>query len=65
LYVVAAESRGPTTDSQSPEERFRVACALTSFALARLHEQAARRGCTLGELLRLYEQAARRFRARG
>jgi hypothetical protein len=61
---VATEQRGLADDARSPEERFRLACTLMSFALARLREQAERRGCTRDELLRLYEQAANRLRAR-
>jgi hypothetical protein len=35
-----------------------------SFAVARLHEQAERRGCTVNELLRTYDQAIERLRTR-
>jgi len=37
---------------------------LMSFAAARLHEQAERRGCTVGELLNTYDRAIDRLRAR-
>jgi hypothetical protein len=48
----------------SPEARLRLVFELMSFAAARLQEQAARRGCTVGELRHLYERAAGRLRAR-
>ena len=49
----------------SPTERFHVACELNAFALTRLGEQAARRGCSIGALLLMYERAGDRLRARG
>ena len=64
LRVVAVEQRALANDARTPEERFRLACTLTSFALARLREQAERRGCPVDDLLRLYEQATDRLRAR-
>jgi hypothetical protein len=57
----AAEPAVPT----SAAERLAHACQLMSFALARLHEQARARGCTVADLLRLYERAEARLRARG
>jgi hypothetical protein len=48
----------------SPEARLQLVFELMSFAVARLQEQAQRRGCTLGELRHLYERAGDRLRAR-
>jgi hypothetical protein len=48
----------------SPEARLRLVFELMSFAVARLQEQAERRGCTVGELRHLYERAGDRLRAR-
>jgi hypothetical protein len=64
LHVAAAEHTRASASEMSPEHRLRLVCELMSFALARLHEQAERRGCTVGDLLRTYEQAASRLRAR-
>jgi hypothetical protein len=64
LHVVAAEQTSARASDMSPEDRFNLACELMSFAFGRLHEQAERRGCTVGDLLRTYEQAASRLRAR-
>jgi len=36
-----------------------------AFAMKRLEEQAARRGCSIRELLIVYERAGDRLRARG
>jgi hypothetical protein len=51
--------------AMSPEARLRLVFELMSFAVARLQEQAERRGCTVGELRHLYERAGDRLRARG
>jgi hypothetical protein len=65
LGLVAREHAAEPPAPASPAARLARAFELMSFALARLGEQAARRGCTTAELLRLYEQAEARFRARG
>ena len=65
LRAVAAEQRAMLDVSMSPTERLRVACELSALALARLEEQTARRGCSLGALLLMYERADDRLRARG
>jgi hypothetical protein len=62
LHIVAAEAR--PCCATSPEDRLRLVFELMSFALARLREQAERRGCTVGELLRIYDRAVDRLRAR-
>jgi hypothetical protein len=62
LHLVAAEARPYV--AMSPEARLRLVFELMSFAVARLHEQAERRGCTVGELRHLYERAGERLRAR-
>lgn len=62
LHVVAAEAR--PSCATSPEDRLRLVFELMSFALARLHEQAERRGCTVEELLRISDRAVDRLRAR-
>jgi hypothetical protein len=49
---------------ESPERKFLVTLELMSFGLARLREQAERRGCSVAELHRLYEQASARLRVR-
>jgi len=60
---VAEEARHvPAT---SPAERLRLGCELIAFALERLEEQAARRGCAVRDLLVLYARADERLRARG
>jgi hypothetical protein len=48
----------------TPEEGLRAVFVLMSFAVARLHEQAERLGCTVGELLNTYDRAIDRLRAR-
>lgn len=63
LHLVAAEAR--QSAATSPQDRLRLVFELMSFALARLHEQAERRGCTVAELLHTYDQAVDRLRARG
>lgn len=65
LSVVAEEQRRAPFPSMSPTERFRIACDLMAFALTRLEEQAAQRGCSVSRLLVMYEQASGRLRARG
>ena len=65
LGAVAREHAAEPPTQTSPAARLQRAFELMSFALARLGEQAARRGCTVPELLRLYEQAEARLRARG
>jgi hypothetical protein len=62
LHLVAAEC--PTPSPVSPEDRLRLVFELMSFAVARLREQAERRGCTPDELLRIYDRAVDRLRAR-
>ena len=62
LRIVAVEARG--VSRASPEDRLRLVFELMSFAAARLHEQAERRGCTVGELLQTYDRAIDRLRAR-
>jgi len=64
LRQVAEEQRHEIAAPASSTERFRVASALTAFALARLTEQAARRGCSVGEMLVFYERAGARLRSR-
>lgn len=51
--------------SMSPTDRFRVAGELMAFAMKRLEEQAARRGCSVSALLVMYERVGDRLRARG
>jgi hypothetical protein len=63
LRRVAAEARPYV--AMSPEERLRLVFDLSSFAVAQLQEQAARRGCTVGEVRCLHERAGNRLRARG
>ena len=63
LHLVAAEAR--QSAATSPQDRLRLVFELMSFALARLHEQAERRGCTVAELLHTYDRAVDRLRARG
>ena len=65
LSAVAAEQRTVLGVSMSPTERLHVACDLSAFALTRLEEQAARRGCSIGALLLMYERASGRLRTRG
>lgn len=62
LRLVAAEVQPYA--AMSPEARLRLVFELMSFAVARLQEQAERRGCTVGELRHLYERAGDRLRAR-
>lgn len=62
LHVVAAEARACSVPT--PEDGVRLVFELMSFAAARLHEQAERRGCTVGELLQTYDRAIDRLRAR-
>ncbi len=62
LSLVAAEAQPHA--AMSPEARLRLVFELMSFAVARLQEQAERRGCTVGELRHLYELAGDRLRAR-
>lgn len=62
LHLVAAEMR--QSSPTSAEDRLRLVFELMSFAVARLHEQAERRGCTVGELLHTYDRAVDRLRAR-
>jgi hypothetical protein len=49
----------------SSAERLRQGCELIAFAMNRLEEQAARRGCTVRDLLVLYTRADERLRAGG
>ena len=65
LKDVAAEQRAMLRTPTSPAERVDLALELGAYTLARLREQADRRGCTLSALLIMYEQASNRFRARG
>jgi hypothetical protein len=62
LHLVAAEARACSVPA--PEDGLRAVFVLMSFAAARLHEQAERRGCTVGELLNTYDRAIDRLRAR-
>ena len=62
LHVVAAEARACSLPT--PEDGLRAVFVLMSFAVARLNEQAERRGCTVGELLNTYDRAIDRLRAR-
>lgn len=59
--MAAENRRSPPT---SPDERLRLVFELMSFAVARLHEQAEQRGCSVGELLHIYDRAAERLRTR-
>jgi len=65
LRTVAEEQHDTRLSSMSPAERIRVAGELMAFAMTRLEEQAARRECSVGELLVEYERANERRRARG
>ena len=65
LKAVAAEQRAMLRTPTTPAERLDLALELSAFTLARLREQAERRGCTLSALLIMYEQASNRLRARG
>jgi hypothetical protein len=62
LGLVARET--PPPGATSPEDRLRLVFELMSFAVARLHEQAARQGCTPAELLRRCDLAIDRLRTR-
>lgn len=64
LRMVADEQRHAIPASMSPTERFRVVGELMAFAMNRLEEQAAQRGCSVSRLLLMYEQVNDRLRAR-
>lgn len=65
LAAVAVEQRAMLRTPTTPGARVELALELSAFTLARLKEQAERRGCTLSALLIVYEQASNRLRARG
>jgi hypothetical protein len=63
LRAVAEEAQH--VPAASPAERLRLGFELIAFAMSRLEEQAARRGCTVRDLLVLYARVDERLRAGG